>query len=175
MNPPRKRFNPRTWATPLTIGSFVLMTATGILMFFDIVPGFITFAHEWFSWIFVIGSVAHIAVNLRPFKNHLRSHWGRASVTFFVLALIASGFSWGRITLPQLKWTILESLVNAPISALAEVKGVDPESLMRKLEMQGIHGRRDQSLMEISEECGANVEHLIGIVFLPDGGEDSRQ
>lgn len=162
----------RTWATPLTIGSFILMTATGILMFFDIVPGFITFAHEWFSWVFVAGSVAHIAVNLRPFKNHLKSNWGRASVAFFALALIASGFSWGRITLPQLKWTILESLANAPISALAEIKGVDPELLLRKLEEQGCHGRRDQSVMEISKECGVDVQHLIGIVFLPENGDE---
>lgn len=29
----------RSWATQLTIGTFVLMAGTGVLMFFDVVPG----------------------------------------------------------------------------------------------------------------------------------------
>ncbi|MNR38623.1 hypothetical protein D3C85_1567410 [compost metagenome] len=33
-----KPFTLRTWSTPLTIGSFILMAVTGVLMFFDVVP-----------------------------------------------------------------------------------------------------------------------------------------
>ena len=39
----------RKWATPLTIGAFFLMAATGILMFFHIDRGIISGAHEWLS------------------------------------------------------------------------------------------------------------------------------
>lgn len=63
----------RRWATPLIIGSFVLMAGTGVLMFFEYEGGLITVVHQWFSWIFLLGAGAHIAINLRPFQNHLRS------------------------------------------------------------------------------------------------------
>ena len=65
----------RRWATPLTIGASVLMFGTGVMMFFDIVPGYVTFVHEWLSWLFVLGAGAHIAVNYRPFLRHLKSGW----------------------------------------------------------------------------------------------------
>lgn len=89
----RKPFGLRTWSTPLTIGSFLLMAVTGVLMFFDVVPGYVSFAHEWFSWFFLIGAGGHIAVNIRPMKRHLESSWGRASVALFTVALVLSTFS----------------------------------------------------------------------------------
>lgn len=164
----RKRFSLRTWATPVTIGSFLLMSVTGILMFFDIVPGFVTFAHEWFSWVFILGTVAHIAINFRPFRNHLRSNWGRASVAAFSLVVILSVFSWGHITLPQLKWPIANALVNAPLSALAEVKRTDTDGLLQKLEKHGIKARADKSIQELAQDNGADAFHLLGLVFLPE-------
>jgi hypothetical protein len=39
----------RTWATPLTMGAFLLMSTTGVLMFFKRNPGLITVVHET-SW-----------------------------------------------------------------------------------------------------------------------------
>ncbi len=164
----RKGISLRAWATPLTIGSFILMTVTGILMFFDVVSGYITFAHEWFSWIFVIGSGAHIAVNLRPFKNHLKSNWGRACVAICSVVLVASAFSWGRITLPQLKWPIADALVNAPITALAQIKRTEPDALLQKLEKHGFKGNREQSMMELAKEHETDAFHLLGIIFLPE-------
>lgn len=95
-----KPFTMRTWSTPLTIGSFILMSITGVLMFFDIVPGYLSFAHEWFSWAFVIGAGAHIAVNFRPFTKHLRSNWGRVNVAIFSVIVVVSMYSFGRITAP---------------------------------------------------------------------------
>ena len=77
--PPFRSIGLRSWATPLTIGSFLLMAVTGVLMFFDIVPGYVSFAHEWASWLFLLGVVAHVAVNLRPFQRHLQPRGGRSA------------------------------------------------------------------------------------------------
>jgi hypothetical protein len=85
----------RTWATTLTIGSFILMSATGVLMFFEWNPGPTTVVHQWFSWFFLVGAGGHIAANLRPFKNHLKSRWGKASVAVFTAVFAASLFCWG--------------------------------------------------------------------------------
>ncbi|NBW51152.1 MAG: DUF4405 domain-containing protein, partial [Betaproteobacteria bacterium] len=50
----------RPWITPAVIGSFTLLSVTGILMFFHLDSGLNKLAHEWLSWIFVIVVVLHI-------------------------------------------------------------------------------------------------------------------
>lgn len=158
----------RTWATPLTIGSFLLMAVSGIMMFFDIVPGYVAFAHEWVSWAFLLGVGAHIAVNLRPFKLHLKTNWGRASSVCFALLLLVSTYSFGQITAPQLKWPLSEALVSAPLSALAGVVSLEPGDLLGKLERHGIKAEADQNILELASRDDLDPFHILGLIVLPD-------
>lgn len=161
-----KSFSLRTWSTPLTIGSFILMAVTGILMFFDVVPGYLSFAHEWCSWLFLIGTAGHVAVNFRALVRHLKSNWGRANVAIFAIVLVVSTFSFGRITAPQLKWPISNALVEAPLSALAGVTRADPVELLEKLKTHGITATPEQSIKELAKEYGTDEFHILGLVFL---------
>lgn len=170
----RKPFGLRTWSTPLTIGSFLLMAVTGGLMFFDVVPGYVSFAHEWFSWFFLIGAGGHIAVNIRPMKRHLESSWGRASVALFTVALVLSTFSFGHITAPQLKWPVFGALVQAPLSALAGVKRTDAVDIVTKLERHGITATPEQSIEDLAARNDVDEFHLLGLVFLDDR-QDARR
>ena len=156
----------RTWSTPLTIGSFILMAVTGILMFFDVVPGYVSFAHEWFSWIFLVGAAGHVVVNWRPLARHLRSGWGRANVAIFVIILAVSTYSFGRITAPQLKWPIVTALVEAPLSALADVTRADRGALLAKLEAHGITATPEQNIKDLAAAHGLDELHILGIVML---------
>lgn len=158
----------RTWSTPLTIGSFILMSVTGVLMFFEWDIGLTTVVHQWFSWLFLVGCGGHIAANFRPFKNHLRSSWGKVSVTAFTLALAASLFSWGLITGPQLKRPIEEALVDAPLFALANTMRIAPDDLLTKLNMHGIAATDRQSIRDLAISSGADENYLLALVFLPE-------
>jgi hypothetical protein len=109
----------RTWATPLTIGSFILMSISGLLMFLDLDTGLTAGAHQWVSLLFLLGVGGHVTANFRPFRSHLDSRWGRASIAVFVAVLAASVFSWGLVTGSQLEKPIVLALVDAPLSALA--------------------------------------------------------
>lgn len=162
----RKPFGLRTWSTPLTIGSFILMAVTGVLMFFDVVPGYISFAHEWFSWFFLVGTGGHIAVNFRPLTKHLQSNWGRANVAIFAIVLVVSMFSFGRITAPQLKWPISNALVQAPLSALADVTRTDSVELVAKLKRHGITATPEQNIKKLAEKHDMDEFHILGLVFL---------
>lgn len=46
-----ENLSPRRWATKLTIGSFLLMAGTGILMFFELDQGVVLVVHQWSSWL----------------------------------------------------------------------------------------------------------------------------
>jgi hypothetical protein len=158
----------RTWATPLTIGSFVLMAVSGVLMFFHGDTGLIAGAHQWFSWFFLLGVGAHVTVNFRPFKRHLGSRWGRASMAVFAVALAASVFSWGVVTGHQLEGPIMQALVDAPLSSLADVTHIAPDALLAKLQAHGITATAGQSIHELATAHGVSPGRLLGFVFLPE-------
>jgi len=158
----------RRWATPLTIGSFVLMTGTGIPMFFDLDTGLITVVHQWFSWTFLLGAGVHIAVNFRPFKLHLKSRWGMTSIAVFTVVLAASVFSWGLITGPQLERPIEEALVDAPLAALAASVRLGPETLLERLKARGFVATGEQSIRDIVATYDVDENILLALVFLPE-------
>ena len=163
-----ERLSLRKWATPITIGAFLLMSVTGVVMFFDWEPGLTTVIHQWFSWIFLTAAVAHVVLNLRPFKLHFKSVWGRASIIAFGLVLMVSFFSWGAITGPQLKDPIERYLVDAPLSALAGVTRSAPEQLIRRFAQHGYAVSPQHSIRHLVERYGVDENILLAIIFLPE-------
>ena len=82
----------RDWATPLTIGSFILMACTGILMFFHADMGLNKEVHEWLGWAMVIGVATHVTANFTVFKRYLNKPAALGIVGVFVVILVASFF-----------------------------------------------------------------------------------
>ena len=62
----------RSWATPLVIGSFLVMAGTGVLMFFHLDSGLNKGLHEWAGLVMVGAGFGHIALNWRPFMMYFR-------------------------------------------------------------------------------------------------------
>ncbi|POF34230.1 DUF4405 domain-containing protein [Roseibium marinum] len=158
----------RRWATPLTIGSFLLMTGTGVTMFFDFEPGLITVTHQWLSWLFLLAVAAHIWLNFRPFRSHLKSSWGRGGIAVFGVLLILSFFTWGMITGPQMKDRIEHRLVEAPLSALAAVAGVPVAELLRRFAANGFEASAEDSIHALVARHGGDENFPLAIVFLPE-------
>lgn len=157
----------RGWATPLTIASFLLMASTGVLMFFELDGGLTAVVHQWFSWLFVAGAAGHIVSNARPFKHHLATRRGQAAIAVVSALLVASWFSWGLITGPQLKRPIELALVDAPLSALASTTRTPLEELLGRLQAQGVTATREQSVRELAGKYDVGENRLLGLVFLP--------
>jgi hypothetical protein len=158
----------RAWATPLTLGAFFLMAATGVLMFFQWHGGLTAVVHQWFSWIFVGGVAGHVTANLRPFARHLASRAGRISLAAFATVLAASFFSWGQVTGPNLERPIEEALVDAPLSALAAVTRMDGDELVHRLEAHGIAATDRQTVRELSRNNHVGENRVLAIVFARD-------
>jgi len=60
----------KSWATPLAIGSFIILAVTGILMFFKVEAGYIKPVHEWLNWAMVAGVVLHTIANWKAFLSY---------------------------------------------------------------------------------------------------------
>src|SRR5512147_1119862 len=80
----------RKWATPITIGAFVISGVSGMFMFFKINFGLLRVAHEWISVLFVIGGIFHIVANYQPLKKYFTSKTALAIIGIIVLVGFAA-------------------------------------------------------------------------------------
>jgi hypothetical protein len=158
----------RAWATPLTIGSFLLMAATGVLMFFGVRGGLISEVHEWFSWLFLAGAVAHLVVNVRPLTLHLKSRWGRISIAAAAVVLVVAVFPSGVRTGHQVRHAVEQAVVDAPLSTLATLANVSPMDLETRLKAHGVAATLTQSVHDLSKQNGMDERALLAIVFTND-------
>ncbi len=130
----------RNIATPLTIGSFAIMSVTGVLMFFHADSGLNKLVHEWAGWAMVAGAALHVIVNWAPFKRYFSA--GNAGVAIIALSLVVlAGSFWpvgrdgGGLPPPVLA---MKAVANAPMKSVAPLTGKPVETLLEDLRKAGI-------------------------------------
>lgn len=157
---------PREWATPLTTGAFLLSAATGLLLFFHLDTGLNKAAHEWLSWVFLLGVGLHMAANFGGLKRHLQDRRGQATIALFVLLLALSFIPIddnkdGPPFVPAMR-----ALASAPLSVVAQVGGMSYEGLRARLEREGLNptsGR--ESLADLVGPDLRRQTHILGAVL----------
>lgn len=163
----------RTWAGALTIGSFIVMSVTGILMFFHLNIGMIKLAHELMSWLFVIGAVAHVVVNWKAFFGYFRTPLGAAIIGIVVLlgavSFLPMGGPHGRPPFME----IMAAMEQASLELVAQVLKRDPQTLIQQLQAQGIQVRQPtQTLAEIAAQNQKRTMEIWGYLFSPKNQPD---
>lgn len=123
----------RAWATPLTVGSFLLIATTGVLMFFHLDSGLNKVAHEWLGWFLVVGAGAHLWLNWRAFSTYFKrpvalSIMGAATALLLASFVPVSGAG-GEVPVRE----VLSGLAQAPIETVAAVAGKDPAQVLASL------------------------------------------
>jgi hypothetical protein len=129
----------REWATPVTIGAFVLMAVTGLLMFFHWDSGLNKLAHEWLGWVMIAGVALHVAVNWGAFRRYfMASATGRGVIAAFAVILLTSfaPVGGGKGAPPPV--LAMNAIARAPIAALAPLAGRSAEEMIRALNAAGI-------------------------------------
>jgi Domain of unknown function (DUF4405) len=126
----------RDWATPLTIGAFLLMAVTGILMFFHLDSGLNKEAHEWLGWAMVIGVGVHVIANWAGFKRYFSKGLSQAIVGLFAALLIGSFFIGGEDGGSPAGLAI-QTLNSATVAQLAAIRHEAPEAMIERLKAAG--------------------------------------
>jgi len=159
----------RDWATPLTIGSFTLLAVTGVLMFFHLDSGLNKLAHEWLSWVFVVGVVLHVIVNLPAFKRHFTLSRGRWIMGLSLLVLGLSFLplrpSGGK---PPFAVSV-QALARAPLPLLAQVGGISTDEVRLRLQHAGISSHADTDTVAglTGPDLGAQARALSKVLKTP--------
>ncbi len=70
----------RSWVSPVTAISFIVLAVTGMFMFFHVrIPGFHVL-HEMMGILFCIVGIYHVILNWRVLLNYVRTRAGIAAV-----------------------------------------------------------------------------------------------
>ena len=158
----------RSWVTPITAGSFLLVGVTGILIFFHIDSGANKFVHEWLSWVLLGGALLHTTANFTGLKMHLRSRRGQALVGVFAVALALSFIPLGGGKSEPPFVAPVRALGESSMTTLAEVAQVTPAQLRDRLGKAGVQVSSDQQTL--AELVGPDVRkqmNILGRVFQP--------
>ena len=152
----------RPWITPLVIGSFLLLTVTGVLMFFHLDSGLNKLAHEWLSWAMLVAVGWHVLLNLPAFKRYLGQKTARVVMGVFVLLLALSFIPASGSKKPPAYAAPIQALAQAPLPVLAQVLGQTPEALRAELDTAGLPVDNDQQSLRdlVGPDLKAQVRTL---------------
>ena len=153
----------RKYATPLTIGSFVLMSVTGTLMFFHLNSTFNKVAHEYLGLVMIAAVVLHVILNWRAFTIYFKRPLAMGIMGAFVLALglsfVPSSQQGGR---PEFR--AVQMVMSTPVSSLAPMLGTDTQGVIKRLAAQDITATPGQSLSELTNgEMGKAAALLLSL------------
>lgn len=126
----------RDWATPLTVGSFLISGVTGVLLFFHVDTGFNKTAHEWLSWVLLVGVLLHTISNLQSFKRYFAKRNAQIIMGLFVVLLGLSFINVGGDSKPPYFNTI-KALSDTPLESVAIVAKITPEETVNRLSKAG--------------------------------------
>ncbi len=148
-----KKILSRSVITPFTIALFLIISITGVLMFFHIQSGPIRGLHEWLSIVFVVFGVLHVVVNWHVFLTYLKKP---AMIIFFILIAILPLFLIGhgneRIGGNSIMG-IMSNLEESSLTHIAPLFGMDESKAIATLQEHGIKiVSGQQTLHGIAEE-----------------------
>lgn len=157
------------WATPLTIGLFLVSTVSGVALFFHWAPGAFHSMHEWLSVALLAPVLVHVWRNWRPFVGYVRR--GALYVPLGLSLLLAAPFAisglsaGGGMGNPAFRAAAL--LTHARLADLAPVLKMTPDDLTQALDRQGAAPRSvDETLDAIAARSNKNPSELL-IALLP--------
>jgi hypothetical protein len=157
--------NLRDWATPLTMGSCVLMAATGLLMFFHLDSGLNKEAHEWLSWALLAGVALHATANFPALKRHFQRRNTWAVVAAFVVLLGLSFIQSPEAEGKAARGKAAEALLAAPITLVAQVAGKDSATVVADLGKAGVNLTADQSLKQALADDRERQLNALAVIF----------
>ncbi|MEN6422183.1 MAG: DUF4405 domain-containing protein [Smithella sp.] len=163
-----KTENLREWATPMTIGAFVLTAATGIMLFFKIELGSVKLVHEWLSWLLVIGTITHLIANWRASVRYLSKPLGKVILISFLLLTCVSFLPLnveGHNSGHPLK-RISDTLIQTSLQEVAQVANHTPEEATDILQSKGIAiDGQDQTISEIATRNRTSPLLVLDAIF----------
>lgn len=156
----------RSWATPVVIGVFILMSVTGLLMFFHLSVGLNKLAHEWFGLLFIIGAIAHVIVHYKSFIKYFKKPLAASLISLFIVFLVLSFFSFKQQNSNPTK-IVIEKIAKTPIANLVEISGKSAAEISISLAKKGfvVKDFNSDTIESLANKDKNKNREIITIIF----------
>ncbi|NTV21023.1 MAG: DUF4405 domain-containing protein [Chlorobium limicola] len=156
----------RSWATPLAIGSFIILAVTGILMFFKIEGGYIKPVHEWLSWLMVAGVVLHTIANWKVFVSYFSKIPAVSIISVGVVVTALAVFMPASREGGNPKAKMMRAIQSARLETVAELAGKESDEIVTTLAGKGIKvDDPSMTVREIAKRNDKEAMEVLGLVF----------
>ena len=155
------------YSTPLTLGLFVLIGASGVAMFLHLGPGSVRAMHEWLGLALLVPAGLHVARNWNGVKMYARRGQLLAPLAASLVAgalFIAAGM-FGGASSGNPAFQAAALMTQAPLSDLAPVLKTTPEALEAVLASHGFAAASPKdTLSGLASAAGASTQQVLAAV-----------
>ncbi|MGB8247638.1 MAG: DUF4405 domain-containing protein [Chlorobium sp.] len=156
----------KSWATPLAIGSFIILAVTGLLMFFKIEGGYIKPVHEWLSWLMVAGVVLHTVANWKAFLSYFSKIPAVSIISVAVVVTALAVFMPASREGGNPKMKMMKSIESARLETVAELAGKESGEIIATLAGNGISvSDPSMTIRQIAKANQKKEMEVLGLVF----------
>ncbi len=154
----------RKWATPLTIGSFLIMSVTGVLMFYHLESGLNKTVHEWAGWVMIAGASAHLLMNWRAFSTYFKRPLATGIIATGALVLVLSfvPISGGDSPVDA----VLAAMDNADVAVVIALSGRDVDQGLAMLAEAGMSAQPNSPMQALTGGDRHRQMELIKVLFV---------
>lgn len=154
----------REIVTPYLLFIFLIVSLSGILMFFHLLDDYTAVVHEFLGITFAVFAILHIVTNWKSILNY--SNKRLLAIPSVVIFIIAITF----MTIGKLKGNLerelLEKLMQSPVADSFKVLNVDYQQAKSRLYQQNIIVENSQeSIAEIGTKNRKSPEEIIELIL----------
>jgi len=158
----------RPWSTPLVIASSVIVTVSGVMMFFHLGDELVKGAHEWLGLLFAGGMLLHILNHWPAFKRYFSQRM--AVVIMSVVMLAGSGFI-AASAMNEGKHPVrlvVDQVLELPLSRLALMQDRSLAEIEQVLATAGIKASAESSLEGLAQSNQRHPFELVELLFVQE-------
>jgi hypothetical protein len=159
-----QKYNLKSFATSATTWIFVVISISGVMMFFHFFDAYVKHLHEILGIAFVGAASVHIYANWRSMKAYFSQKlflysFAVVAIVSFMLALASTQEG------PNPKKVLIEAMLKAPLQNTLVVLSQDMQIAQTNLTQNGIKFSNDQSLAQIAKENQTSAFHIIEVIM----------
>jgi hypothetical protein len=161
----------RKIATPLTIGSFLVVLITGLCLLFRYRGGLVDPIHEISSVIFILGIILHIIVNRKAMLIHLKQPLGIGFAAFFLVLSLIAVLPHNNFDNPGNKSRLvakksIDLLLDSNVSNVSAITKTNEQELLKKLNNNGlVNIESKMTLREIAGNNNVKPDEILSIII----------
>lgn len=141
-------------ATSLTALVFLVVGASGVLLYFHLYESRVKELHETLGLLFAAAALLHVYFNWKGMKRYFPRKL--FAVYAAAVALTAVVFAASASDGPNPKRLLIDKVLNAPLPVAYALLGTNPEQGRKLLETRGIYTKGTSSIAEIAKHNGVS-------------------